>query len=422
MLRLSPEQTEFVLRSNMCCGSERTTWWWNCYLEATTEEAKADKPGTILLELLRHEDAEVRLQAATAAAYAPHLDEVTCDLLARMAFGSDEDEDTSRAAARSLATKASDYMKKQITHRLKWWRWWHTSKPMLAILGDLYEADQSGNLPLLWRQRAARISRRCKYDVLVQQHPGIQLRGPLTGLMAGVAWASSVGGLFAAWVAWLIPQEMDADKGVISWIWRIIPWVGAGVSLCMALGSLIGWKVARSALLHLASGGEGKWSAILRRVWPVTVFFGLVTTAVLLTDPWDAWDLGDEFLEFPALSWVCGLSLLWTLLLWGLPNALGSIFQRHLLARHGPLHSTIWLYVLACAVVSPLVLIGTGWDLLVEWSSSEWLPLRIFLVVTIPFGLLTSFVGFASQGTLSSFSYVFKELRDEDGSPQVTYW
>ncbi|HUE89316.1 MAG TPA: hypothetical protein VMO26_24825 [Vicinamibacterales bacterium] len=279
-LRFPPEQLELLCRSAIFRRVDPSHWM------SQLGEAASIR---ILLEFMESPDEQARVAAAVAAVRYPDSESRLGDRLVELAMG-DPSVPVRRAAGRSLAALATDAhfatIRDALTRRT-------TLGRALNVVADLHQGGRQGLQRFgLWRVLARGVAnRRVKHE----QAESIRARGRfgiVTGLIAGLAWAITVGLLGGVLAAWAVGFP-EAIAGIA---------LGT-LAAAVVVGTFLGWRIGRAGALDAGHRGEGRWfHAVmrLRFLYGFTLLFAIGGGLAVMT--------GDSAMDFLLLTGVIALA------------------------------------------------------------------------------------------------------------------
>lgn len=267
--RLTPLQEEFLLWSAIAIQAEDIPYWM-AHLEQ-------QKRSPLLAELLAKEDPDLRAGAAIATrCCSDDPDRALVNKCMILALDETQPQYVRKAAGQTVALLSTDAELACIKTHLRLFR--RTPRHIRELLADL---EEKGRVRTLFGRRRARRARHWLQRRFIEGNLA-EIRkvgswGALRGLLAAVAWALTIGVLYALlfdWVGNPFPTKALIEKIYFYLGWPILPGI--------LLGALTGWRVFRLNLQTPDARDKHPWDIVVRRstvirwiLFPATLMLGL---------------------------------------------------------------------------------------------------------------------------------------------------
>lgn len=261
-LPLNEREREFLLRSSIL-GQTATVAYWAGRLD----ESGPGRSVALMRELLDHPSPEMQLGAAASCRQLSDETGLLAERCLKLALES-PDEHVRRAAGSSFARLARpeqlEALRQEREHR-------PLRGPTLALMADLAEVER---LPrdFSWRQRhriqaLVRERHMRRAPALIKQRTR---SGIFASLLAAVAWSLTVGLSMLVLLFMLYSPEALTSGELLEFFGLVLGRLLGLMLALLALGALVGWRVARWAAIYASlPRGEAWRRATLRGAWPV---------------------------------------------------------------------------------------------------------------------------------------------------------
>ena len=250
-LKLNPLETEFMAQSVIYRQSPATDI--SGEVDFWCKQFGADRSCRLLLNFFDDSDETARLGAASSSIIVGDIE----GRLSEKCFGlalKDPSGKVRRTAGFSFVRLADDH---QLSDLMEALNQKETRRSALDVLADMHQSGRSmAAFNWFWRRRGkATFEKR----VLKKHRNDIHERGKagaLAGLLAGLAWAFTVGIGLTLLFMWAL-------AGGREWIMILSTAMGTILPIALALGTWSGYSSARKAARAAATGTEGQWFRVL---------------------------------------------------------------------------------------------------------------------------------------------------------------
>jgi hypothetical protein len=284
ILRLTPAETDFVLRSHILGQTPRIDHWFG-----ELARFPGASPMSVLDRSLQAADARIRAGASFAAGQLPEVSPKTIALVLEVAL-TDSDANARRRAAETLARCGGPLNQERIRHALRSRAERGHAIDLLAELASLEKAIP-GTGPIVELRVRRRLRARAFHDARDAINRGAQI-GAISGACVGFGWTITFASLIWVLYRLLFLPDTVIERGAVGSA-EFGALTGFGL-LATILGTLIGWRTGVRFEKRRALASPADWMLLPLR--------GVLQTILITIAGWCAAATVMDFKKFPSTS------------------------------------------------------------------------------------------------------------------------